>query len=117
MNMRITTTTDGERTVIQIDGRLQAVDIPELDKEIDSVDRRLVLDLSELQSAVPAGIERLRKLAAEGAEFRGASPYVQMLLDNGGHNAWRIIYLRPGRTLDIEHESKSFQAATSGKGS
>ena len=82
MNVRITTTTDVDPTVIKIVGRLEAADVPELDKEIDSVDGRLVLDLSELKSAEPAGIERLRELAAGGAEFRGASPYVQMLLDD-----------------------------------
>ena len=46
-----------------------------------SVDGPLVLDLSELKSADQAAVERLRELASEGAERRGASRYVQMLLD------------------------------------
>ena len=41
------------------------------------------LDLSGLRSADRDGIEVLRSLAAEGAELTGASPYVQLLLEQG----------------------------------
>ena len=56
----------------------------EFDKEIRSIDGSFVLDLSEMLSADEAGIEKLRKLASSGAELRGASGYVQMLLDDEG---------------------------------
>lgn len=81
MNIRVVRFSEDQRTVLKIDGRLQSVDVPELDQEIRSVAGPLVLDLSELMSADKAGIERLRELQADGAELRGASRYVQMLLD------------------------------------
>lgn len=81
MNIRVERFSEEERTVLKIDGRLLSVDVPELDKETRSVEGPLTLDLSELMSADNAGIERLRELQAEGAELRGTSRYVQMLLD------------------------------------
>lgn len=82
MNVRITSTSDGQRTVLNIAGRLESADISELDKEILSEIGSLVLDLSELQSADETGILKLGELAEGGAEFRGVSPYLQMLLDD-----------------------------------
>jgi hypothetical protein len=38
------------------------------------------LDLSELQSADHEGVEILRELVGLGAEVRGASPYIELLL-------------------------------------
>ena len=81
MNVRVTRFNEGKRTVLKIDGRLRSVDVSELDQEAHSVKGPLVLDLSELMSADKVGIEGLRELQADGAELRGASPYVQMLLD------------------------------------
>ena len=81
MNIRVARFSEEQRTVLKIDGRLKSVDVSELDKETQSVEGPLTLDLSELMSADKAGIERLRELQAEGAELRGASRYVQMLLD------------------------------------
>ena len=81
MNIRVERFSEEQRTVLKIAGRLQSVDVSELDKEIWSVEGPLTLDLSELMSADNAGIARLRELQADGAELRGASRYVQMLLD------------------------------------
>ncbi len=84
MCFRITRAIDGELTRVQVAGRLQPPFEAELDKEIRSIDRPFVLDLSELLSADKAGIEKLRHLASNGAELRGASGYVRMLLDDRG---------------------------------
>ena len=84
MNVRITPTIDDQQTVVKVVGRLQSDDISELEKEVCAVEGTLALDLSELLSADKTGIERLRELRAEGAELRGASQYVQLLLDSGG---------------------------------
>ena len=81
MNIRVVRFSEEERTVLKIDGRLQSVDVSELDQETRSVEGPLTLDLSELMSADKAGVERLRELQAQGAEMRGASRYMQMLLD------------------------------------
>ncbi len=82
MNVRITSTNDEERKILHIAGRLQSADVSELNKEITSDIGSLVIDLSELQSADKAGIMRLGELSAAGAEFRGVSPYLQMLLND-----------------------------------
>lgn len=81
MNIRVVRFSEDQRTVLNIAGRLQSVDVSALDKEIRSVEGPLTLDLSELMSADQAGIERLRELQADGAELRSASRYLQMLLD------------------------------------
>jgi len=84
MSVRITRTVDGQRTILEMAGRLQSPFLSELDKELRSIDGPLLLDLSDLRSADEAGIERLRQLAHSGVELRGASGYVQMLLDDRG---------------------------------
>ena len=63
-------------------GRLQSGDLSELDQEIRLLDGLFVLELSELLTADEPGIDRLRELAAGGAESQGASHYVEMLLDS-----------------------------------
>jgi hypothetical protein len=82
MSLRIIRTMDGERTLVKVAVRLQPPFESELDKEIRSIDGPFALDLSELLSADEAGIEKLRLLASSGAELRGASGYVQMLLED-----------------------------------
>lgn len=84
MCFRIIRTIDGDQTHVKVAGRLQPPFESALDKEIRSIDGPFVLDLSELLSADEAGIEKLRQLASSGAELRGASGYVQMLLDDKG---------------------------------
>ena len=84
MCFRIIRTIDRERTTVKVAGRLQPPFESELDKEVRSIDGPCVLDLSELLSADEAGIEKLRQMASSGTELRGASGYVQMLLDEKG---------------------------------
>lgn len=82
--IRITETTEVQRRVLRVDGRLTAKDVPALDMGCTEVGRPDVLDLSHLVSADAAGAERLRELALGGVEIRGASPYIQLLIDEGG---------------------------------
>jgi hypothetical protein len=84
MSFRIIRTIDRERTTVKVAGRLQPPFESELDREIRSIDGPFVLDLSELLSSDDAGIEKLCQLASGGTELRGASGYVQMLLDDKG---------------------------------
>jgi anti-anti-sigma regulatory factor len=81
MSIRITRTTDAHETVLKIDGRLRCEDVGELAKEQRSVRGPLVLELSNLQSADAAGVEILRRLASAGARIQGASPYIELLLN------------------------------------
>ena len=82
--IRINATTELQRTVFRIDGRLTAEDVPVLDKKCSEAGRPHMLDLSNLRSADAAGSKKLRELASSGVEIRGASPYLKLLLDNSG---------------------------------
>jgi hypothetical protein len=81
MSIRITRTTDARETVFKIDGRLHREDVGELAKEQRSVRGPFVLELPNLQSADAAGVEILRYLASAGTIIRGASPYIELLLN------------------------------------
>lgn len=85
MTTRIRRSSEGETTTIRIEGRLDAGTVPDLRGECRSCGR-LQVDLSGLLSADAEGIGVLRSLAADGAELRGASPYVRLLLHEGTAN-------------------------------
>lgn len=80
MAVRITRTMDADETILQVDGQLRFEDVDELAREYRSVQGPLVLELSNLQSADTVGVETLLELASMGAEIRGVSPYVDLLL-------------------------------------
>ena len=81
MTVRITRRRSPDQTMLQIDGRLRWDDLDELAREYAVSEDPLVLELSNLQSADPTGVEALRELVALGAEVRGASPYLRLLLE------------------------------------
>jgi anti-anti-sigma regulatory factor len=80
MSIRITRTPDALETVLRIDGQLCVENVAELTREHQSVEGRLVLDLSNLQSADKAGVDVLLELISLGAQIWGASPYIELLL-------------------------------------
>ena len=80
MSLRITRTSDAHETVLQIDGHLRSKNVAELTKEHWSVKGPLVLELSNLQSADTVGVDVLLELISMGAQTRGASPYIELLL-------------------------------------
>ena len=80
MSIRITRTSDVRETVLRVDGQLRSENVAELTKEHGSVDGLLVLELSNLQSADTAGVVVLQGLISMGAQIRGASPYIELLL-------------------------------------
>jgi hypothetical protein len=84
MIVRITKETNGGQTIIHIEGRLRCEMVPDLKQECQSVDGPLVLDLSQFFVADRTGIEAIRDLVSMGAEVRGASRYVQLLLGDKG---------------------------------
>ena len=55
--------------------------------ECDLLKEPLVLDLSELQSADSAGVVKLVELVERGAQIRGASKYIELLLRRAATNA------------------------------
>ncbi|MDX2501336.1 MAG: hypothetical protein QNL14_12645 [Deltaproteobacteria bacterium] len=82
MDIRIDLITDGPETVIHIAGRLAGTAIAELKKTCDPMQDSVVIDLSSLFFADDEGINAIRAMADKGAQVHGASPFVQLLLDD-----------------------------------
>ena len=78
--IRITTKTDGKTRTVRVEGRLTAVEVPDLRKECQSTDALVRVDLSGLRSADSTGITLLQSLSAEGTELYGASAFIRELL-------------------------------------
>jgi hypothetical protein len=81
MTVRIRTTYDSDQTVLWVDGYLTVEDVGELDREYRSAQGSIALELTNLLSADSAGTECLRELISLGAEIRGSSPYIALLLE------------------------------------
>jgi hypothetical protein len=82
--LRITRINPGERpAVLRLEGRLSGPWVPELERVVrlssDAIMPAL-LDLGAMSFADPPGVTLLRRLAREGTELRGASPFVARLL-------------------------------------
>ena len=82
MTVRIETSAEGTKTTVSVAGRLEERAVSEFVKTCLSVESELVLDLTHLRSADPAGIREIQKLVQGGADLRGASPYIELLLDS-----------------------------------
>jgi anti-anti-sigma regulatory factor len=83
MSIRITEKSNGQGTVLQLDGRLASEDVDELMKAYRSAHEPVVLELKYLQSVSSYGIEALLDLASQGALLQGASMFVELLLKAG----------------------------------
>ena len=82
MEIRIDITSEGSKTVVCIAGRLSGVSVAQLRKACDPIEGAFVLDLSNLLFADDAGIHAIRAIVDKGAQVSGASPFVQLLLDD-----------------------------------
>lgn len=74
-------TSDEPEDIVRLSGRLTEGEAFQLKKACNSIGKRFVLDLSDLLFADDAGINLLQELKKNGAEHRGTSPFIQMLLD------------------------------------
>jgi anti-anti-sigma regulatory factor len=81
MSVRITSILESTETVLQIAGKLRTEDVGELEREASAVTGPLVLDVSGLASTDAAGAESLKSWADRGAELRGVSTYLALLLE------------------------------------
>ena len=73
--------TEGDRRIVRLAGRLSAAQVPEL-LTTCATGGPLDLDLSDLVSADPAGIEALQRVRAQGAILVGTPGYIQLKLDS-----------------------------------
>jgi len=80
VEVRIDVTSEGSKTVVCISNRLDGAGVAEFNKACGPVEGDLVLDLSHLRYADAEGTDLIRTLAKAGAEIRGASRFIQLLL-------------------------------------
>jgi anti-anti-sigma regulatory factor len=80
--IKIDITSEGSETVVHIAGRLSGASVAQLRKACDPIEGAFVIDLSNLLFADDAGIDTIRTIGEKGAKVRGASPFVQLLLDD-----------------------------------
>jgi hypothetical protein len=80
MSIRITKTVDSRTTLLHVAGVLTLEEAGVLSNEFQEVDGPVALELSELKSADGDGVAILLEMASLGAELRGASPYIELLL-------------------------------------
>ena len=66
--------------VLQIAGQLAGVGVLELERECRAAGLPIALDLSNLRWADSDGVQSLKTFVDKGAQLRGMSPYVKMLL-------------------------------------
>lgn len=83
MSIRIIEACGADGTVLRIDGRLEAQDVAEVHRSFRTARPPIVLELTNLQSAEWPGIDALRDLQAQGAQIRGATAFIQLLMQDG----------------------------------
>ena len=67
--------------VLHVSGRLAGNVITQLTDACEPMESHYVLDLSKLVFADDAGAEVIRKLCENGAEIRGASTFIKLLIN------------------------------------
>ena len=82
MAIRIDIITDEPETMVRIAGRLTSTSVAQLEKACDPMEMPLMIDISSLLFADDEGINALRTIADKGSQLHGASPFVQLLLEN-----------------------------------
>ena len=82
MSIRIDFNSNGLTTIVRVSGRLYGSAAAQLKKACDPLENPVVIDLMNLLFADNEGINAIRSIADGGAQVRGASPFIQLLLDN-----------------------------------
>jgi len=78
LTLRITQTPSDDRVTLRLEGRLRAVEVPELERAVAAGVQ--TVDLEHLLSADEEGVAALRRLRDRGVEIRNASHYLAILL-------------------------------------
>ena len=81
MDIRIDIESEGPEVVLQVAGRLTGPAITQLADACEPIAGHYVLDLSKLMFADDAGAEAIRTLREGGADIRGASSFIKLLID------------------------------------
>ena len=81
MEIRIDIESEGPDVVFHVAGRLTGPAITQLEDVCEPMERHCVLDLSKLMFTDDAGAEFIRMLCERGAEIRGASTFIKLLIN------------------------------------
>ncbi len=81
MEIRIDIESEGTDVVLHVSGRLTGPAITQLSDACEPMAGRFVLDLSKLKFTDDAGAESIRTLRERGADIRGASYFIKMLIN------------------------------------
>jgi hypothetical protein len=68
-------------TVVRIAGRIAGTAIEQFRKACDPIKGDFVLELSNFMFADTEGINAIQAVCDTGAEIKGASPFIRLLLD------------------------------------
>jgi len=78
--VRITTQTEGKRTIVAIDGQMTEADLKEIQRVRNSITGAVVLNLRGLNACADDGVRFLRVWLAAGAKLQAATPFMEMIL-------------------------------------
>ena len=81
MEIRIDIESEGPDVVLHVAGRLAGDVITQLTDVCESMEGHYVLDLSKLMFADDAGAEAIRTIRERGADIRGASSFIKLLIN------------------------------------
>ncbi len=73
--------TEGAAVVLHVAGRLAGDAITQLTDVCEPMEGHFVLDLSKLMFADDAGAAAIRTLREKGADIRGASSFIKLLIN------------------------------------
>ena len=78
--IRITTQTEGNRTIVTIDGQVAESDLGEIRRVRKSMKGAVFLNLHGLNSCAAGGVRVLRDWLDAGARLQAATPFLEMIL-------------------------------------
>lgn len=81
MEIRIDIESEGPDVVLHVAGRLTGPAIAQLVDVCEPMEGHFVLDLSRLKFTDDAGTEAIRTLREGGADIRGASSFIKLLIN------------------------------------
>ena len=82
MDIRIDIESEGPVVVLHVAGQLSGSTITQLTDVCKTMVGNFVLDLSKLTFADDAGVEVIRTLLGKGLKIRGASTFIQLLIND-----------------------------------
>jgi len=86
MSIRINIESEGVVTVLYIAGELDRTSAAQLRETIEPMEGDIVMDLSGLIFADDAGVDVIRTLNEKVSDIRGASTFIQLLINGNSPN-------------------------------